>query len=102
MSRPVIAYSVSYGQPGYMPDSHWGAFAVERRGDLAELVRDALESYDMPAYLFKEVRIQRLWKFVKRHGASTAHFYLDHKGYRLTFSGLTQAELDEASINGDT
>jgi hypothetical protein len=49
----------------------------------------------MPASLMRDVKITRLWSFIKQHGSSTAHFRLVHKGYELAFHGLTEDEYNE-------
>jgi hypothetical protein len=39
------------------------------------------------------VKIRRLWRFISRHGSSSAHFNLDiGNGEYLFFSGLTEEE----------
>lgn len=93
MSKPVARYAVYFGLEGcYLPDSTSGPYEFTTRSELAEFIRDQLAFYDLPAYLFNEVRITRLWSFIKQHGSSTAHFGLSHKGMRLAFSGLTEEE----------
>lgn len=94
---PTIArYSTSYGLSGcYLPDSHGGPIEFTRRRDLAEFIKDELQAYDMPASLFREVRIARLWSFIKRNGSSCAHFRLCWKGYELAFHGLTHEEFEQ-------
>jgi hypothetical protein len=37
-----------------------------------------------------------LWAFIKRHGSSSAHFTITHKGYELAFYGLTEEEFNTA------
>jgi len=96
MPKHTARYAVTFGLSGcYMPDSHDGAFEVTTRRELASLIRGELETYDMPASLFREVRIARLWRFIKRHGSSSAHFSLVHGGNELAFHGLTEQEYNE-------
>lgn len=93
MSKPTIArYAITFGLPGYMPDWHGGALEVTTRRELAAVIRDTLRLLDMPANLFREVRINRLWSFIKHHGSSAAHFNLYHGGRVLSFHGLTEDE----------
>jgi hypothetical protein len=93
---PIARYCTSFGLSGlYLPDSHGGPVEFSRRRDLAAFIRDELEMYDLPAYLFREVRINRLWFFIKRNGSSCAHFSLCHKGMTLGFHGLTEDEFNE-------
>lgn len=95
MPREIARYSISYGLAGcYMPDSHDGPYVAATRAGLANIIRSELETYGMPACLFREVRIRKLWSFIRRNGSSVAHFSLDHKGYSLAFHGLTAAECD--------
>jgi len=95
--KAIARYSVNFGLEGcHMPDSYAGSYEFTTRKELAELIRDQLLSYDMPACLFREARIKRLWSFIKAHGSSTAHFRLTHKGYALCFSGLTEQEFIDA------
>lgn len=90
---PVARYSVSYGLAGcYMPDTVSGPLTFSTRRELAAFIRDELAAYDMPASLIREVRLRRLWGFVKQRGASVAHFSLEHRGYSLAFHGLTEGE----------
>jgi hypothetical protein len=89
-------YAVTLGLSGcYMPDTYFGAFEVTRRRDLAQAIRDYVRMSDMPASLMRDIKITRLWSFIKQHGSSTAHFRLVHKGYELAFHGLTEDEYNE-------
>jgi hypothetical protein len=89
----VARYAITYGLSGcYLPDSHGGCFEAPTRRDLAGFIRAELEQYDMPASLFEDVKIRRLWGFISRHGSSSAGFELSHAGYSLSFHGLTQDE----------
>ena len=98
MTRHIARYAVTYGLNGcYMPDSHAGVFEFHTRSELAAFIRAELEVYELPKSLFNEVRITRLWSFIKRHGSSTAHFSLVHKGYVLAFNGLTEEEYQQQS-----
>jgi hypothetical protein len=93
---PAIArYSTCFGLQGcYLPDSRGGPVEFTRRRDLAVFIRAELEAYDLPSSLFREVNIARLWAYIKRHGSSSAHFHLSHKGYALSFIGLTEDEFN--------
>ncbi len=94
MKEPA-RYSVSYGLSGcYLPDSHSGPYAFWTRRELAAFIRHEIEFYEMPKALFREVRINRLWAFIKQHGSSSAHFRLVHGGYELAFHGLTEEEFE--------
>ena len=93
--KPIARYCVTFGLRGcYMPDSNSGAMEFTTRRDLAAFIRSELEAFDMPAYLFNEVRINRLWSFIKRYGSSTAHFALHHGANELAFHGLTEDEFN--------
>lgn len=94
-------FRLSFGLTGcYMPDSDFGVYEVTRRRELVSIIRDALAFYDLPSRLIREVRINRLFAHGKRHGFSSVHFSLDHKGHSLHFGGMTedeyQAELQDA------
>ena len=96
MSRHIARYSITFGLSGcYMPNDSFGPVFAGTRRELVNLIRGELESHDMPASLFADVRITRLWAFIKRNGSSVAHFSLTHKGYELAFHGLTEAEANE-------
>lgn len=96
MSKPVAHYAVTFGLSGcYMPDSHDGAHEFTTRRDLADFIRSELDMYEMPASLFREVGLRRLWSFITRHGSSSAHFHLSHGPNSLSFHGLTEAEFAE-------
>lgn len=96
MARPVARYAITYGLQGcYMPDSHEGAYEFTTRRELAQFIRSELQVFGLPASLFREVRIARLWSFIKRHGSSTAHFHLAHGQCVLSFEGLTEEEFDQ-------
>lgn len=100
MAKPIARYAVTFGLAGcYMPDSHDGVHEFATRNDLAVFIRNELDIYDMPASLFKDVKIRRLWAFIKRHGSSTAHFSLYHGANVLQFHGLTEDEYREQSEN---
>lgn len=97
---PVARYSVSYGLAGcYMPDTVSAPLTFSTRRELAAFIRDELEAYGMPASLIREVRLRRLWSFIKQWGSSVAHFSLEHRGYALAFHGLTEDEA--AAMDGE-
>ena len=101
MTQKIARYAITNGLSGcYMPDCQHGAFEFHTRKDLASYIRSALAELDMPASLFKEVRISRLWSFIQHNGSSCAHFRLEHNGYELAFHGLTEDEFNSQS-DGD-
>ena len=92
-STPVARYAVNFGLTGcYMPDSYAGPFVAYSRHGLASAIRYQFSLYDIPASKFKDVRIRRLWSFIREHGSSTAHFRIEHKGFSLRFEGMTEDE----------
>lgn len=96
MARNPARYAVTYGLSGcYMPDSHLGAFEFNSRRDLAQFIRDELAAHDMPAALFRDAKIRRLWGLIRHNGSSVAHFSLQHGAYELAFHGLTESEFNE-------
>lgn len=96
----VARYSVGYGLQGcYLDDSHYGTFECATRAELAALIRDALEFYEMPACKFKEVGLRKLWGFIRRNGSSVAHFNIQHGAHVLNFYGLTEEEYNAAVEN---
>lgn len=103
MAKHVARYSVHYGLQGcYMPDSHYGCFELTTRRELSSLVREALASYDMPKSAFASVNLRTLWRWIKAHGSSVAHFTINHGEHNaLTFSGITEAEYTEAMAQDD-
>jgi hypothetical protein len=93
---PIARYAVTFGLSGcYMPDYHGCAFEVTTRRELAAAIRDELRMLDLPASLFREVGINRLWAFIKRYGSSSAHFSLHHGANVLQFHGLTEEEFQQ-------
>ena len=96
MAKKVARYSVTYGLSGcYMPDSNSGAMEFTTRKEFADYIRHELEFFEMPASLFREVNIKRLWQAIQRHGSSSLGFTLHHKGNALQFHGLTDHEFNE-------
>lgn len=94
-NKQPARYSVTFGLSGcYMPDSHEGAHEFHTRAELASFIRSELQVFDMPASLFRDVRISRLWSFIQRNGSSSAHFRLCHGANELAFSGLTADEFN--------
>jgi hypothetical protein len=65
------------------------------RRELADFIRGELKFHDLPKSLFHDAHIRRLWRFIKRHGSSSAHFTLYHGDHELAFHGLTEAEYRE-------
>jgi len=100
MARNIARYSISYGLSGcYMPDSVNGPYFAATRKELAALIRAELEFFDMPASLFREVHITRLWQFIRHNGSSVMHFQLNHKGNTLAFHGLTEEEAEQMDVD---
>ena len=98
MPKPIARYTVTFGLSGcYMPDSVSGPLEFTTRKELAEFIRSELQVYDLPASLFRQVRMRNLWTFIKRHGSSSAHFALHHGANALEFHGLTEDEFNEQS-----
>jgi len=70
------------------------------RRALSEFIRFELRSYEMPARLFQEVDIKRLWQAIQRHGSSSYGFSLYHKGNVLQFHGMTEYEFNASQEEG--
>lgn len=86
-------YCVTFGLRGcYMPDSNSGPMEFTRRKDLMDFIRGELEVYELPQSAIRQVRANRLWSFIKRHGSSQAHFAIHHGAHALEFHGLTEEE----------
>jgi hypothetical protein len=95
-------YSVSNGLPGcYMPDNISGPYSGTTRRELVALIRDQIAYMDWPASVIRQVKIRRLWNHVGGHGASCAHFSLDHGGYQLSFHGLTDDDAAQMESEND-
>lgn len=95
MSYPA-RYAVTFGLEGcYMPDCNDGAFEFRSAREFSAFIKGELENYDMPKRLFREVNFRDLWRFIQSRGSSCAHFSLCHKGYSLSFYGLTEDEYRE-------
>jgi len=95
-------YSVSNGLPGcYMPDHVSGPYSGSTRRDLVALIRQQIEWLDWPASTIRQVSILNLWRHIKRHGSSVAHFSIEHDGYQLSFNGLTDSEAEEMEKQND-
>jgi len=93
--KTIARYAVNFGLEGcYTPESYSGPFKCDTRRDLAKFIREQLNLHDLPKSLFSEVHITRLWSFIKRHGSSTAHFTLYHRGMAFRFVGLTEEEFE--------
>ncbi|WP_448955738.1 hypothetical protein [Labrys neptuniae] len=100
MSRNCY-FAISHGLSGcYMPDTvhHYRATT---RGEIADILRDAIEFEEMPKALIREVKLMRLWSHAKRHGTSSVHFSISHKGRSIGFHGLTKAEFVAAEEAAD-
>lgn len=105
MPRPHVAYAVSYGAAGCLPDSGPdGPYYCHTRAELAALIRDELQAHGFPASRFAEVGIRRLWRLICNAGsASSYHFSFAeaHGTYALHFEGLTRDEADAMGAAGD-
>lgn len=97
MTQKIARYAVTNGLAGcYMPDYVTPTVAFHTRASLTDFIREEIKRQEFPKRMFDEVRIRRLWTFIQRHGSSTAHFSLIHKGYEISFSGLTEDEFNAA------
>lgn len=110
MAKTATCYfSLTSGLQGcYMPDAHWGAFAVTRRKDLIGAVRNTLgmvldQEGDWPvARCMRDVNWIKLWAQAKRHGTSSIHFCIATSEHNmLEFHGMTEAEYLEAEAAED-
>lgn len=98
MTRHIARYTITSGLAGcYMPDNNSGPQEYTTRKALADAIRYEIEFQGWPARMIREVKIRRLWSFIKRHGSSTAHFSIQRNGYEIAFHGLTEAEYAEQS-----
>jgi len=97
MSKTVWHYAVTNGLSGcYMPDTHWGAHEGTTRRELVDLIAEHLRMLDVAPSRVRQVKVSRLWSFIKRHGSSTAHFAIDiGDGQELAFHGLTEEEYQQ-------
>jgi hypothetical protein len=92
----VARYGVSFGLARcYLPDSHDGAHEFATRREFADFIRGELQAHELPARLFRDANLRRLWGFIQRHGSSQAHFSLAHGDHVLAFHGLTEAEFQQ-------
>lgn len=96
MPQAIARYTVTFGLSGcYMPDSNSGPITFATRSELASYIRSELEFYDMPACLFNEVNIRRLWRAIQfARSSSSYHFSLHHGANALEFHGLTEDEFN--------
>ncbi len=93
---PNCYFAISHGLAGcYLPDTvhHYHA---NTRGEIADILRDAIEFEEWPKARIGDVKLMRLWSHAKRHGTSSMHFSIDHKGRSIGFHGLTKAEYEAA------
>jgi len=101
MSKAATCYfTITYGLQGcYMPDSDYGPYAVNRRKDLIDAVRDTLAMVDAPKNRLRHVRWRRLWSQAKVHGTSSVHFCIaTDKHNMIEFHGLTEDEYNEQNV----
>jgi hypothetical protein len=110
MAKTQICYfSLTSSLQGcYMPDAHWGAYAVSRRKDLIGAVRDTLnmildqEGDRAVSSAMRDVNWRSLWSQAKRHGTSSIHFCIETGEHTmLEFHGMTEAEYLEAEREND-
>lgn len=97
-------YKTGFGLAGcYLDDAQGGAQCFTTRRELADAIRYELEFHELPASLFREVQIRRLWQaIVNARSASSFTFHLHHGAYVLTFYGLTEREyLEDRAADGD-
>lgn len=95
--KAIARYSVQFGLTGcYMPDSHGGVIECTTRRELASFIRDQLEFYEFLKNAIRQVKLTRVWSFIKAHGSSTAHFSVQHGANTLSFTGLTEEEFQQA------
>ena len=80
-----------------MPDNVSGPYEFATRKHLAQAIRAELEYQDWPASLFREVKIRDLWRFIQRHGSSSAHFSISYRAHEIAFHGLTEEEFRNAN-----
>lgn len=109
MSKTIWRYSITVGLSGcYMPNYHGGAHEGSTRRELASLIRSEIsmhadqEGDPSEDSLFRQVRINNLWRHIARHGSSSAHFRIDIGcGEEIAFHGLTEEEFNEAQAQDD-
>lgn len=102
MAKGIARYIVTNGLAGcYMPDHNHGAIQFDTRRELAAYIRAELESLNFPARKIREIKLRNIWRHIARHGSSVAHFSIHHKGYALSFHGLTDSEYREESERED-
>lgn len=104
MTRPHVAYAVSFASAGCLPDNApSGPYYCPTRRELADLIRDQLEAYDLPASRFASVGVRRLWRLICNAGsASSMHFSIEGPVlYALHFEGLTEAEAEAMEAEAD-
>lgn len=110
MAKPQTCYfTLTYGLQGcYMPDSHFGPYAVTTRSGITYAVRETLsmllgqEGDKSVDSCMRQVSWKRLWAQAKRSGTSSIHFCIatsDHN--MLEFHGLTQEGYEQAEKEQD-
>lgn len=97
MPKPVARYAVFAGEYGAEMPYPIFTFEATTRKEMANQIRFAIGFNQLPKSLFADVKITRLWSFIKRHGSSTAHFSLHHGKYVLKFEGMTEEEYQETA-----
>ena len=101
MPKHVARYTITTGLSGcYMPDSQSGPVQCDTRAQLAALIREEIAAQGWPRSLFADVKIRRLWGFIRRNGSSVAHFSLQHDGREIAFRGLTEDEFRQVEEGG--
>lgn len=97
MARNAALYSITTGLSGcYMPDSTSGPMVFGYRAELAAYIRYEIEFQEFPASCFAQVKLRKLWSFIRRNGSSVAHFSITHNGREIAFHGLTEDEFNAA------
>ena len=98
----TFRYSISNGLNGcYMPDNVSGPYTGATRRELVAMIRDAVAMMDWPASAARDVKVKRLWSFIKDKGSSCAHFSIVRDGYELSFHGLTEDECNAMEASND-
>jgi hypothetical protein len=98
----IARFQLMNGLAGcYMPDHHSGPYEVTTRREMIAAVREQLEWLEFPKRSIRQVRWTMLWGFIKRHGASSVHVQIVHKGYCLDICGLTEDEAAQMNAEND-
>ncbi len=94
--RHPARYTVTSGLAGlYTPNDNSGPIEFTHRSELVAYIRQEMDYHEFPASLFREIGVRELWKFIARHGSSSAHFSVQHGDYEIAFHGLTEEEFKQ-------